>query len=910
MLYLVKRIFMISKKLIIIIVIFILFLTNILSQVRITLNTDTTGINVNPYLYGIFFEDINHAADGGLYAEMISNRSFEDDHTNPVGWSLILENGANGFISLDNKNLLNDAQNYCLKFEITSIPKNARAGISNYGFWGINIKYGEKYNLSFYARSYENFKGKITVSLESYDGKTIFAKNTITGLSTNWNKFNCSLISNGTTSQGRLVISVDTIGTIWFDVISLFPPTYKNRENGLRQDIAKMIEDLKPSFMRFPGGCFVEGDYMVNRFQWKKTIGKIENRPGHWNLWGYRTTDGLGYHEYLQFAEDIGADAMFVVNVGLAHNDYVPYNQLDSLIQEALDAIEYAIGDTTTKYGKLRSQNGHPQPFNLKFIELGNENAYGDHYAERYIAFYNAIKAKYPILKIIGNVEAWGTDYPSWKINAPVDLIDEHYYRDPQWFIDMSTRYDKYDRNTPKVYVGEYAVTSGCGYGNLIAAVAEAAFMTGFEKNADIVHMSSYAPLLVNVNNRAWNPDLINFNSSQCYGTPSYYVQKMFSNNIGDLYIPIKEENNKQNILPVIGKIGIGTWITQSLYDDILVINNDKNDTIFFDNFEKSNVNWYIYKGTWNIQNGSFAQSSNLEDCRAIAEYISENSYTIKLKAKKTSGNEGFLIIFGYKDDNNFYWWNIGGWNNTRHAIEKCTNGSKSQIANVNGSVVTNKWYDIRIELNNGRIKCYLDNILIHDYIPETNKLLYVSTTKNTQTDEYIMKVINVTENPVSTNINIKNKTGTMIKGINYVLTSDNKTDENSFSDPYKVAPVNISFTYPMNFSRSFPAYSVNVMRFKIINETGKNENKFISNYINILPNPITDIFTIEMPKTEIQKNFKLIISNVNGKIFKDVNFVYNGQNLFRTEGLNTGIYFVNIISNEINISKKIVIIK
>lgn len=880
------------------------------SQVKISLNVDTPGVAVSQYLYGIFFEDINHAADGGLYAEMVSNRSFEDNTSYPENWQLIIKNGATGSISLDNTNLLNNAQTYCLKIVANSIPENGKIGVANSGFWGMNIKYGETYNFSFFAKSNDNFKGKVTITLENSDGTVIFAQNTITGLTSQWNKFTCTLKSNGTASNGRLAIYVDTIGTMWIDVVSLFPPTYKNRPNGLRQDIAQMIEDLKPSFMRFPGGCFVEGDYMANRFQWKKTIGNIEDRPGHWNLWGYRTTDGMGYHEYLQFAEDIGADAMYVINVGLAHNDFVPYNQLDSLIQEALDAIEYAIGDTNTKYGKLRALNGHPDPFNLKFIELGNENSYGDHYAERYIAFYNAIKTKYPHLKIIGNVEAWGTDYPSWKVNAPVDLVDEHYYRDPQWFIRMATRYDKYDRNSPKVYVGEYAVTSNCGYGNLIAAVAEAAFMTGFERNPDIVLMSSYAPLLVNVNNRAWNPDLINFNSSQCYGTPSYYVQKLFSNNVGDIYLPVKEENNIVSSNSIYGKIGVGTWITQSKYDDI-IIKNGKNEILFNDNFENNSGNWTIYKGTWNIQNGTFVQSSNLEDCRAIATYISDTSYTITLKAMKISGNEGFLIIFGYIDDNNFYWWNIGGWGNTRHAIEKCSGGVKSQIASINGSILSNKWYDIKIEITNERIKCYLDNILIHDYIPEPIKKLYVSTTKNTKTNEYIMKIVNVTDQPVATNVIIKTQTGHSIQGTNQILTSTNKYDENTFLEPKKVSPTVLNFTYPLNFYHTFPAFSVNIMKFKIVPTTNKKkENNLIDNQIKIYPNPIKNKFTISLPETELRKDFLLTITDIHGKIIFQNRFKYNGNNSFVINDLENGIYNLNIKNSEKSFNKKVVIVK
>jgi alpha-L-arabinofuranosidase len=891
--------------------VFVVWMGGVNAQTKLTVNLDTAGSALSPSLYGIFFEDINHAADGGVYAELISNRSFENNSASPDGWQLVQSAGSSGSISLDTAGKLNSSQTYSLKITGTTIAVNGEVGVCNGGFWGINIVNGQQYTLNLFAKCNSGFAGKIAAKLENSAGTVVYATDTITGLTDHWAKYTCILTAVGSNPQGRLSLTMGTAGTIWLDVVSLFPPTYKNRPNGLRGDLAQMLADLKPKFMRFPGGCFVEGDNMANRFPWKKTIGNIENRPGHYNLWGYRTSDGMGYHEFLQLAEDIGAESLYVINVGLAHNDNVTYTQLDPLIQDALDAIEYAKGDATTTYGAMRVANGHPEPFHLKYVEIGNENSYGDHYAERYLAFYNAIKAKYPEIMCIGNVEAWGTDNPSWKLSSPTDIVDEHYYRDPQWFINQASKYDTYSRTGPKVYVGEYAVTSGCGNGNLIAAVGEAAYMTGLERNSDIVSMSSYAPIFVNVNDRKWNPDIINFNSSQSFGTPSYYVQKLFSENIGDTYIPIKEENNIVPQKPITGSIGVGTWLTQVQYDSALV-KNDK-ATLFSDYFSNSTSNWSVYKGTWSVTNGVYAQTGSLDDCRSIASNISDTSYVYSLKAMRTSGNEGFLIIFGYTDASNYYWWNIGGWNNTKHAIERATNGSKSTIASTTGSIVSNKWYSIKVVINKGAIKCYLDNVLIHDFQPNKDKYLYVSTTKNAASGEIFMKVVNASDIATNSIINCKdNSAGVVLNGTATVLTSANKLDENSLTNPTNVFPLVSDITNSSAcFAHSFPANSVTVFNLKKVGtETSvKDKTNTKKNGLLVYPNPSrTNSFTVELPDLEFSKPVFLSFIDGAGRSVLNCNYLYNGKRKFSINGLKNGMYNVVVKTNLRTFSQKVVL--
>ncbi|MBC7288898.1 MAG: hypothetical protein H5T86_12850, partial [Armatimonadetes bacterium] len=494
------------------------------SPAEITINAAEPGHRISPRLWGIFFEEINHAGDGGLYAELLRNRDFEDG-TPPHAWTLIQTMGARGRMAIDDSMPLNQHTPHSLRLEIIRLG-GGRVGVANSGYWGIPVRKGGRYLLSFFARA-EGFRGKLTASLENLGA--VYARAEASGVSRQWKRFTCTLLCSGDDPAAQLVLSATTPGKVWLDVVSLFPEdTFKHRPNGLRADLAKMLCDLRPSFCRFPGGCFVEGDKLANAFRWKLTIGPIWERPGHWNLWGYRSTDGLGFHEYLQMCEDLGAEPLFVINCGMSHTDFVPLNKMQEWVQDALDAIEYANGPCDSKWGALRAAAGHPEPFGLRMVEIGNENG-GPAYEERYALFYDAIKAHYPDILLVANVPV---------SSRPVDILDEHFYSSPDWFASQARRYDAYRRDGPKIFVGEYACTQGCGQGNLRAALGEAAFMTGIERNSDVVIMAAYAPLFVNVNDRRWNPDLINFDATRCYGTPSYYVQQMFSLNRGDVVLP------------------------------------------------------------------------------------------------------------------------------------------------------------------------------------------------------------------------------------------------------------------------------------------------------------------------------------------------------------------------------------
>jgi len=812
------------------------------SQPKLTLDVNRTGVAVSPTHYGIFFEDINHAADGGLYAELIRNRSFEDT-TTPEYWTVTTQTGATATANIETSNLLNVNQSKALKLTVSNPTPTARAGIYNPGFWGIHVVDGQQYKLSFFAKRDATFNGAITASLESSSGVK-YAQATVTDLGTNWQKYTVTLTAAGNNTAARFVLSTTSTGTVYFDVVSLFPPTFNNRENGLRPELAQLLVDLKPTFMRFPGGCFVEGDVLANRFQWKKTIGNIENRPGHSNLWGYRTSDGMGYHEFLQLCEDLKAEPLYVVNVGLAHNDNQAYNVLNDYIQDVMDALEYANGSAATTYGAMRVANGHAEPFNINYIEIGNENYHGDNYGNRYLQIYNAIKAKYPAMQCIGNVAAWGTDNPTWTFTHPVELLDEHYYRSPQWFINQFNKYDTYNRRGAKIYAGEYAVTSGCGNGNLIAAIGEAVYMAGMENNSDMVTMNSYAPIFVNVNDRKWNPDMICYNASTVYNTPSYYVQKMFANNIGTVTIPVKDSLNVK-VNPITGSIGLGTWSTKADYSDVTV-KNSLGNTVFSDSFA-STANWTPGTGTWAATGGIYSQTSTSTDCRSIGKAISDSVYTYSVKARKTSGSEGFLIVFGYKDTNNYYWWNIGGWANSKHAIEQCIDGSKSTLTSVSGSINTNQWYDIRVEVTKSSVLFYLDNVLKHTLDNSATRILYTSATLDENNHQLFLKVINPSTADVIAGINLKGVANEGLSGMATVLSSGNGLDENSLANPTNIIPVtSVLDSVTKAFNYTFKANSVTVLQLRTSVASGIQTQKKSENGLTVFPNPASDFVYVK----------------------------------------------------------------
>ena len=506
---------------------------------------------IQPTMYGLFFEDINYGADGGLYAELIKNRSFEFPQ-NLMGWKTF------GDVRLQNDGPFERNPHYVR----LSDPGHAhkRTGIENEGFFGIGVKKGESYRFSVWARlPGQDTESKIRVELvkpDSQDERHPIASQELVINAGEWKKYQLTLTPAITEAKAILRIFLSSPSTVDLEHVSLFPvDTWNDHANGLRKDLAQALSDLRPGVFRFPGGCIVEGTDLETRYDWKKSIGPVENRPVNENRWHYTfphrfypdyyQSYGLGFYEFFLLSEEIGAEPLPVVSCGLAcqfQNDnmeaHVPVNELQGYIQDALDLIEFANGDVNTVYGKIRAEMGHPKPFNLKFIGIGNEQ-WGPEYVERLAPFIKAIHAKYPQMKVVGGSgpgsEGEQFDYlwPEMK-RLKVDLVDEHFYRNEQWFLSQGARYDSYDRKGPKVFAGEYACHGrGKKFNHFNASLLEAAFMTGLERNTDIVHMATYAPLLAHVEGWQWRPDLIWFDNLNCVRTVSYYVQQLYATNKG-----------------------------------------------------------------------------------------------------------------------------------------------------------------------------------------------------------------------------------------------------------------------------------------------------------------------------------------------------------------------------------------
>lgn len=792
-----------------------------LSEAQVTLNIDAgqRGPAIGNRHYGIFFEEINHAGDGGLYAELIHNRSFEDNAGNPDKWWKV----GDASWSLITDGLLNAAQEHALRLTFNA-PGD---GVRNEGFWGINVVNGRTYKLSFWAKSEAGYQGTLSFALQTEAGNGLGSSSTAVNLGSEWVKVTAEITATGDDPKGFFALTGNKAGTIDIDVVSLFPPTYKGRENGCRIDLAEMLAAMKPAFVRFPGGCYVEGQWQndkTNRFEWKNTIGGIEERPGHRNVnWNYNVSDGFGFHEMLQLTEDLGAEPLFVVNMGMGHGWMQDYNNIDEYIQEALDAIEYCNGDAaTTQWGAVRARNGHPEPFNLRLLEIGNENYnytfsnnsdQSDHYAERYYQFYKAIKARYPEVMLIGNVESWGTDSPSWRNPYPVEAVDEHYYRSPSWFVSQYNKYDNYSRSSNKVYVGEYAVTQDFGVnGNLNAALGEAVYMLGMENNSDVCIMNSYAPIFVNENNYNWRPDMIRFNSEVSYGTPSYHVQQLLPNNVGKQNVKWTEENNMESSG---AGIGLSTWSTSARFDNVKVTGEDGR-VIFSDDFSSQKNEWTSNGGTWNVSGGQLSQTSTSMQGSIYACNINTGSnYTFELDATKVRGDEGFLIAFNYADSKNYCWWNLGGWGNTQHAVEVCVNGTKSTVASASGRLSSNQTYHIKIEVQGSHVICSLDGQVVHDFTLPSQRKVYVSSNIDDEAGVMYVKMVNPGSTAQTAIVNLANATVT--GGSVVVLSSPSGTDENTTGNPRYVAPVESELNVSgQTFTYDVPAYSLNILRLNV----------------------------------------------------------------------------------------------
>ncbi len=808
-----------------------------------------------------------------------------------------------------------------LLFEMTTpseneivINESGWAGIANTGYYGMAIDKGNNYNFSTYLKCDGNYSGIVKVNLHDSNGN-IIATNSIENITNNWKKYDLQLTSNATSEKAYLSLLFNESATVYADMISLFPEeTFMNRKNGLRKDLAETIADLNPRFVRFPGGCVVHGKGIDNAYRWKETVGDVAERTPNWNLWNYHQTAGLGFYEYFLFCEDIAAEPLPVLPIGIScqfrDREIVPIEEMSPWIQDAIDLVEFANGDISTEWGNLRAEMGHPEPFNLKYLCLGNEEDDIPEFRERFVMFQDTLTKYCPEIKIIGTsgTDDTGSYYDSlWQFSKEQNLfaVDEHYYNSPDWFLKNNHRYDSFDRNGPKVFIGEYASQDDKMYN----AISEAAYLTGVERNADIIEFTCYAPLL-NYQKEIpyhWHPDMILFDNTSVVKTANYYVQQMYGQNTGNVYYnsSINYNSSFEGLANYSGQVGVGTWNTQAIFDDVKVTSGDI--TIIDQDFNSSAESWNETAGNFSVSGGTYIQSGSETPALSIcATTITSSTYTFSLKAKKTSGSEGFLIPFGYKDADNYYWFNLGGWNNSQHAVEICKDGVKSQLMTKSGSLNNNQWYHIVIEITETYSKLYIDDELIFELAAPDGPVT-TSIIRDNKTNDLILKIINSSNMPINTTINLGNNQ--FEADADLIVLKGNPDERNSMDTPNMVAPEKSKITVSDNFSYKLPAYSFSLIRFSsiplsIFKKTSKNND----NLIFISPNPASDYMNISFNDYDNLHTISLI--NLQGDVIKTINNVVGKKYTLNRGNIPSGAYIIAVSNDATTITNKVILTK
>lgn len=816
------------------------------AQAEITIDYTTKGAEVNPKMYGIFFEEINHSGDGGLYGELIRNRNFEEgvipsgtvykdgfavaphspsygdkrthdwkvrwdkDSLEMIGWHV--EGDATHAIVKDKPLHPNTPNHMRLKM------KDGNTALVNDGYWGIAVAEGDNYDLRFYLNP-ESYKGDVKAEILSKDGKVLASKAFETKDAQGWTEYTATLTPDATDGKAKFRLLFDGPGEVRVDYVSLFPEkTFKNRKNGMRADVAQMLADLKPGFVRWPGGCIVEGATLENRVKWKNTIGDPMQRPSEWILWNYHCTWGFGYHEFLQFCEDIGADPMFVANVGLScdfrNGDYT--DDLTPVLKDIEDAIEYAQGDATSEWGSKRAEAGHPEPFKIKYIELGNEQ-WADMYAERYNKLYKELKEKYPDITFICT---FGLNN-NLSLLDKVDMIDPHWYVNPLYFYENDHLFDKVDRGNFDIYVGEYAVNQGVGAGNLDAALAEAAFISGMERNGDIVKIASYAPLIENSNHRDWATNLIWTKSDSVVGRASYYVQQMFSHNTPSYNLPTEMTEKVRS--PFEGLLGVGGKDVDRQYRNLTVRDAEGNlvaesaDLAEFEKVEPDTTmaRWMRQPIANMLTNVNFEKGSVEFEACALREGRPSRRNPERIDSVTIYPS----LIFGADETNsNSFALNLGSFaGQSKVNVSRKIDGMAGR-PNLDNSgdfdMQPGKWYKVRVDFgDNGLMTCYIDGkeVLSSEVALLTKH--YALAGYDESTGETIIKVVNGNDTPFTADLKL-NCSKAESKGTVTTLSSESVADENSFAESTKIVPVTREYNkFGKTFKYTFEPNSFTILR-------------------------------------------------------------------------------------------------
>lgn len=844
--------------------------TNSATNISYIVETDTSNLDeshkISDLLYGIFLEDINYAVDGGMYAELVKNRSFEygaaANNNNKHGWlntnaevlSFEVYNGSEDLSYLNENN-----PNYAILTNTSSDYE----GIVNLGYLsGLAITEGVNYDFSIYLKSNTSYDGTVHIVLKSTDGE-IYAECEIMNITDEWMKYSCTLTPNATVSKNlRLSVEI-TKGSLCMDMVSLMTTdTYKG--SAVKREIGEYLEALNPSFLRFPGGCVIEGNSLESIYSWKDsigngmefningeiTVGDVAARPQGKSIWNgnktdpYYTTYGLGFYEYFLLCEDLDTLPVPVLNAGMTcqvqSKKYIVFgldsDEFKQCVQDALDLVEFCLGDESTYWGNVRIAMGHPDPFPLTYIGIGNEQwqrEYHQHYAAFVDAFEAAAKEN---PELYGNIQlilangptsgdTYGWDYLALNPDEVTGLIDEHYYESPNWFLTNTTRYDNYDRDTQaEVFLGEYAAKSN----TLEAALAEAAFMTSLERNADIVKLACYAPLFGNSKSNQWAPDLIWFSNQSVFGSVNYYVQEMFSNNVGVKTLPSSLDfGTKSNEEELHGLSGLASWKTKVAYDNFMITSNEDGSTLYQCTFDDASIlstdHWQENDGNWSIEDGRLIQSNTSDPSdtnNGDSIYVGDlnwKNYTITVDAEILGGSEGFIIPICVENTSNNIFWNLGGWNNTVSCLQIVSGNSKSgQISGTvkNCTLRKNEVYQLKVVVSNSNIKCYVNDELYIDYDVTSPQKLY-ETASIDESGDLILKLVNVTEDTLTVATTLNQFDTTLYDETATVLTlaGNELKDTNSFAQPETIVPSESTLKISETFSTTLPKYSVTIIR-------------------------------------------------------------------------------------------------
>lgn len=791
----------------------------------ITIDVEGFSVPVNKQLYGLTIEEINHAVDGGLYAEMIQNRSFEEGVPplncpydagrkvliTPNGWTIPFirqdsvpgwrRMSANTYMWPDNKELINDKNRRSLLVSVSVTPETGRGGVVATGYNGLSIRKGEKYELSLYLKSASMMPKRVGIFLgdsvaeralsEVYDVTPIFE----------WRKYKHTFTATEDTDNAVLAITADTTITFWTDMVSLFPlKTWKDRPNGLRPDLMEMIASLKPQFIRFPGGSFVEG-YTAGTYPvWHETVGDLSTRRNFWNVWAYGSTNGMGYHEYLQMCEDLEAEPLYVINSGVTSQSrrprYEDITAMNKLVQDALDAIAYANQPADSTFGAMRAANGHREPFNLKYIEIGSEN-YGQEYTKRFNLFQKAINEAYPEITVIKSSFISGKNRTEW--------TDYHFYSGEDFLIANHNRYEtaQYLRRFPSVFIGEFSMGDASLQGSLRAAIGEACFLLGVENSPEVVKRLAYAPILGNVGYDYQRYPAISFNNNRAVGSPSYYLMKMLADNRGDELLKTEIETYSKPQV-TFGYAGIELFDNSYDFEEVKIDGRPVTEAI-------------VRTGGWKVNNGTLIPNANRWNYLLMGDSVSHD-YTLSMKVRRNKGSG--QIQLRVRDN--------GKAGEANDHIAMTISPSSSEFYRSAGAVKdtlrspkaysfeSNRWYDVKIVCKDETVSCYVDGQLIHEVkLPPLPSLVSVATLEK-ETKTIILKVVNTTQHEEKTALNIQ---GANVKNEAEILQlTGDPMGRNTFADPEKIVPVAKQLTFSLGgpLVYSFPPNSITVMRLKI----------------------------------------------------------------------------------------------